>query len=289
LGAAGVYILARRDGGKTGLERGGQVGIRTVTGRGDHKVRQQAASVDPDEIERFSALADEWWDPAGAFAPLHRMSHARMAFIREALSELGADDAASFRPFTGLRVLDVGCGGGLLCEPLSRLGATVTGIDASDQAIAAAKAHAVLSGLEITYECGAAEALLERVDGVETRRFDAVIASEVIEHVTDPAAFLASLADLARPGGVVVLTTLNRSARSMVIAKVLAEYVLRVLPAGTHDWRKFLTPDELSALMREAGLKVTAERGIGYSVARDRFELGDDLSVNYAMVGRRER
>ena len=250
-------------------------------------MRQLAASIDPDEIERFSALADEWWDPAGAFAPLHRMSHARMTFIREGLSALGSSDAASFRPFTGLRVLDVGCGGGLLCEPLARLGATVTGIDASDQAITAAKAHAALSGLEITFECTSAEALLERVDGEAIQRFDAVIASEVIEHVTDPGAFLVTLAELVRPGGVVILTTLNRSARSMVVAKVLAEYVLRVLPAGTHDWRKFLTPEELSALMRDAGLEITTERGIGYSVARDRFELGDDLSVNYAMAGRR--
>lgn len=243
------------------------------------------SSVDPDEVERFSALSDEWWDPEGAFAPLHRMSHARMAFIREALAGLEGSDATSFRPLSGIRVLDVGCGGGLLCEPLARLGATVMGVDASERAIAAARAHAAISGLEITFECATAEAVLAGLEDKAGGGFDAVIASEVIEHVTDPSAFLATLSDLVRPEGVVVLTTLNRSAKSMVVAKVLAEYVLRVLPAGTHDWRKFLTPDELSALMAAAGLTVTAQRGIGYSIARDRFTLGDDLSVNYAMVG----
>jgi len=256
-------------------------------------VREQAASfnpsvglsVDADEIERFSALSDEWWDPDGAFAPLHRMSHARMAFIREALAGLAAPDATSFRPFAGLRILDVGCGGGLLCEPLARLGATVMGVDASERAIDAARAHAAISGLEVTFECTTGEAVLARMDDNAIDRFDAVIASEVIEHVTDPGRFLITLADLVRPEGVVVLTTLNRSARSMVVAKVLAEYVLRVLPAGTHDWRKFLTPDELSALMTEAGLNVMAQRGIGYSISRDRFTLGDDLSVNYALAG----
>lgn len=248
---------------------------------------EQAASVDPSEVEMFSALSDQWWDPAGAFAPLHRMSHARMGFIREALAELGSDDPASFRPFTGLRVLDVGCGGGLLCEPLARLGATVTGIDASDQAIAAARAHAAHSGLDIRFDCTAAETVLGGIAEGRDKPFDAVIASEVIEHVTDPGAFLVTLSALTRPGGVVVLTTLNRSAKSMVVAKVLAEYVLRVLPAGTHDWRKFLTPDELAALMEAAGLRVVKERGIGYSITRDRFELSDDMSVNYALAGRR--
>jgi len=263
---------------------------------GDREVREQAAivnsgagsSVDPEEIARFSALSGEWWDPAGAFAPLHRMSHARMAFIREALAMLGADNPTSFRPFAGMRVLDVGCGGGLLCEPLARLGATVTGIDASEQAIAAARAHAALSGLDVTFKRTAAETLLEGLANGDDKPFDAVVASEVIEHVTDPGAFLATLSQLARPGGIVVLTTLNRSAKSMGVAKVLAEYVLRVLPAGTHDWRKFLTPDELAALMDEAGLRVEMERGIGYSISRDRFELSDDMSVNYALAGRRD-
>ena len=243
-------------------------------------MQNRATSIDPEEIERFSALSQEWWDVDGAFAPLHRMSHARMAFIREALEEFVRPGAPGFRPFDGLSVLDVGCGGGLLCEPMARLGALVTGIDASTEAIAAARTHALQSGLAIEFECGAAEGLLAR-----DQNFDVVIASEVIEHVTDPAAFLVTLAGLLKPNGTVLLTTLNRSAKSMVVAKVLAEYVLRLLPAGTHDWRKFLTPDELAGLMKDAGFDVRMERGIGYILSRDRFELGADLSVNYAMAG----
>jgi 2-polyprenyl-6-hydroxyphenyl methylase / 3-demethylubiquinone-9 3-methyltransferase len=243
-------------------------------------VQNRATSIDPEEIERFSALSREWWDVDGAFAPLHRMSHARMAFIREALEEFVRPGAPGFRPFEGLSVLDVGCGGGLLCEPMARLGALVTGIDASTEGIAAARTHALQAGLAIEFEWTAAEGLLAR-----DQKFDVVIASEVIEHVTDPAAFLVTLAGLLKPNGIALLTTLNRSAKSMVVAKVLAEYVLRLLPAGTHDWRKFLTPDELAGMMKEAGFDVRMRRGIGYSLSRDRFELGADLSVNYAMAG----
>jgi 2-polyprenyl-6-hydroxyphenyl methylase / 3-demethylubiquinone-9 3-methyltransferase len=243
-------------------------------------VSDRATSIDRDEVDRFSALSKEWWDADGAFAPLHRMSHARMGFIREALDQRVRVDAPRFRPFDGLTVLDVGCGGGLLCEPLARLGAIVTGIDASSEAIIAAGAHASQAGLDIDFECAAAEDLLNR-----EQRYDVVIASEVIEHVAEPASFLVTLAGLLKPSGAVVLTTLNRSAKSMVVAKVLAEYVLRVLPAGTHDWRKFLTPDELAGMMVDAGFTVNLERGIGYSISRDRFELGGDLSVNYAMAG----
>lgn len=238
------------------------------------------SSIDAGEVERFSALSAEWWDADGAFAPLHRMSHARMGFVRQALDGHIRAGAPRHRPFDGLAVLDIGCGGGLLSEPMARLGASVSGIDASAEAIAAAGAHAAGSGLRINFECAAAEDLLDRPE-----RYDAVVASEVIEHVADPAPFLVTLAGLLKPGGAVLLTTLNRSAKSMVVAKLLAEYVLRVLPAGTHDWRKFLTPAELAGMMADAGFRVTMERGIGYSLGRDRFELGDDLSVNYAMAG----
>jgi 2-polyprenyl-6-hydroxyphenyl methylase/3-demethylubiquinone-9 3-methyltransferase len=241
---------------------------------------QAASSIDPQEVARFSAISDTWWDASGPFAPLHRMTPARMAFIREALENHIGPEAPAGRPLSGMSVLDVGCGGGLLCEPMTRLGGQVTGIDAAADAIDVARAHSTQAGLAITYRCGAAEDLLP-----EAPRYDVVVASEVIEHVTDPAAFLVSLAGLLKPGGAVLLTTLNRSAKSMVVAKLLAEYVLRVLPAGTHDWRKFLTPDELVGLLRDAGLTARSRRGIGYDIRRDRFVLGSNLSVNYAVYG----
>ena len=248
-------------------------------GKAGGMTRANARSIDPEEVRRFSALSDSWWEESGPFAPLHRMTPARMTFVRETLAAHVRPEASPRRPFAGLTVLDIGCGGGLLAEPMTRLGATVTGVDASTGAIAAAEAHAAQSGLEITYISGAAEDLLD-----QGRHFDVVVASEVIEHVTDPAAFLAAVAGLLVPGGGVLLTTLNRSARSLVIAKLLAEYVLRVLPAGTHDWRKFLTPAELRALLRRAGIEPTAERGISYDVMHDRFVLSGDVSVNYAMA-----
>lgn len=246
----------------------------------DARTRRGARSIDDEEVRRFSALSGSWWEESGPFAPLHRMTPARMSFIREALAPHVRPDAPVRRPFAGLAVLDIGCGGGLLSEPMTRLGATVTGLDASGEAIAAAREHAARSGLDIAYIAGAAEDLVE-----QERRFDVVVASEVIEHVTDPAEFLATVAALLVPGGAVLLTTLNRSARSLVVAKLLAEYVLRVLPTGTHDWRKFLTPGELRALLVGAGINPVAERGLSYDVMRDRFVLSGDVSVNYAMQG----
>ncbi len=241
-----------------------------------------AASVDPAEVARFSALSGGWWDPDGPFRPLHRLTPARMAFVREALAPLVRPGAPPDRPFAGLSVLDIGCGGGLLSEPMARLGARVAGIDPSEGAVAAARAHADAAGLGIDYRRGAVEDA-----GGPDGPFDAAIASEVVEHTADPAAFLAAVAGRLAPGGVVVLTTINRTARSLAVAKVLAEYVLRAIPAGTHDWRKFPTPRELRGMLARAGLRVTAERGIVYDIPRDRFALGRDMSVNYAMAATR--
>ena len=237
------------------------------------------AQVDPAEIRRFSALSDQWWAPDGPLGQLHRMTPARMQIIRDAL----APDTDDPVPLAGLSILDVGCGGGLLCEPLTRLGARVTGLDASPEAVEAARAHAGQSGLDITYRTGTLD------DPEVAGPYDAVIASEVIEHVPDPAVLIAGIARVLRPGGTVVVTTLNRTGRSLFVAKLLAEYVLRLVPARTHDWRRFLTPSELSRLLAGAGFSVTATTGIVYRILRDRFEPGKDLSINYAVCARLER
>ena len=233
-----------------------------------------AAHVDPDEIRHFGTLSDQWWNPDGPFRQLQRMTPARMRFIRSALA--GEADGG-FRPLAGMSILDIGCGGGLLSEPLARLGAQVTGVDASGEAIAAARDHARHSGLRINYVAGS-------LGRPETRGpFDAVIASEVIEHTPEPEPFLRDIAAVLRPAGTVVLTTLNRTARSLALAKLLGEYVLRFVPAGTHDWRRFVTPGELEGLLYTAGFRVTGQSGIVYRPVQDRFELADDLAVNYAL------
>ena len=240
----------------------------------------KTTTIDNEDVARFSALANDWWDPAGSFASLHRINPARMTYICAALRPIVDPQAPARSPFNRLCVLDVGCGGGLLAEPLTRLGASVTGVDASEAGIGAAREHASKVGLEIEY-------LQETIENLicDEGKFDAVIASEVIEHVADVALFMGELSSLLRPGGVVVFTTLNRSARSLVLAKILAECVTRIIPRGTHDWKKFLTPEELKSAMKVAGIRPEGEAGIVYSIRRDRFEIGANLSVNYAMHG----
>lgn len=234
------------------------------------------STVDAREIAQFAAIADAWWDEEGAFRPLHRLNPVRLRYIRDRLCAHFGLDAGAPKPLSGLRLADVGCGGGLLCEPLARMGAAVTGIDAAEEGIAAARAHAESVGLEIDYRAATAESLVAAGES-----FDAVISMEVLEHVADVDAFIAACRDLTRPGGALALSTLNRTPKSYLTAIVGAEYVLRWLPRGTHDWKKFIRPSELAARLRRQGLELADLTGIEYSALADRFSLGDDLGVNY--------
>ena len=238
------------------------------------------SSVDPQDVERFSRIAAQWWDPKGKFAPLHRFNPVRLAFIREqALRRFGGDPAV-VRPFEGLRLLDIGCGGGLLCEPMRRLGFEVTGVDASDRNIGVASAHAAEQGLEIDYRCGTAEGLLASGEPA----FDVVLNMEVVEHTADPAAFLRDTSRLLKPGGLMVVATLNRTLKSLALAKIGAEYVLGWLPRGTHDWRKFLTPDEVRLFLSPEPVGVEGPFGVVFEPLFNRWREGADASVNYMML-----
>ena len=233
-------------------------------------------SIDAEEVERFSALADTWWDPKGSMAPLHRLNPARLGFLRQTLAAHFDRDARSLSPFRGLRILDVGCGGGLISEPLARLGAVVTGIDAADANIAVARAHARDALLDIDYRQASAEEL-----SAVGERFDAVLALEIVEHVADLDAFLAAAAALVRPGGAFIASTLNRTPKSLLFAIVGAEYVLGWLPRGTHRWDRFLKPSELAAALRRHGLQSRDIRGLVYDLLDGEWWLGRDLGVNY--------
>ncbi len=247
------------------------------------RVDQGHLAIDPDEIEKFDAFAEDWWDPKGPMAPLHRQGPARLAFLREALTPLSKEGPQSLTPLKGLSLLDLGCGAGLVSEALARLGAKVTAVDASPQAIEAAKAHAEESGIQIDYRNCSAETLMEAGES-----FDAVVSLEVIEHVPEPAAFIELAAGLVRPGGVLAISTLNRTTKSFAMAIVGAEYLLRWLPRGTHSWRRFLKPSEVGRFMRHAGFKVTLAKGIVYNPLDQAWRLSArDLDVNYILAGRK--
>jgi 2-polyprenyl-6-hydroxyphenyl methylase/3-demethylubiquinone-9 3-methyltransferase len=231
------------------------------------------------EIRKFGALADRWWDPDGPMRPLHRMNPLRTGWIADRIARA---HGRAGRDLAGLTILDVGCGAGLASEAFARMGAEVTGLDAAGAALEAARAHAAAGGLEIAYVEGTPEALAGAGG-----RFNAVVALEVIEHVEDRAAFCAALATLAQPGGLVFLSTLNRTARSFLMAKLGAEYLLRLLPVGTHDWRMFVTPGELGAELRRAGLMVTDLAGMTMDPLTGRWRESRDLGVNYLMAARR--
>lgn len=237
-------------------------------------------TIAPDEISKFSALADSWWDPNGAFRPLHKFNPARVGFIRDRLISHFERDPDADRPFEGLRLLDVGCGGGLIAEPMARLGFTVTGIDASEKNTGTAQVHAERSGLDIDYRVATPEDL-------KGETFDVVLALEIVEHVADIEAFWAATASCVASGGVLIAATLNRTLKSLMLGKIGAEYILRWVPAGTHDWRKFVRPSEMVRDLRRNGLSVGTLAGVSYNVILDRWEVGDDLDVNYMALATR--
>jgi 2-polyprenyl-6-hydroxyphenyl methylase/3-demethylubiquinone-9 3-methyltransferase len=236
--------------------------------------KASSATIDAKEARHFGALAADWWDPKGSSAMLHRLNPVRLRYIREQVDAHWGVDPRRTRPLTGKTALDAGCGAGLLCEPLARLGATVTGVDAAPENVAAAKAHAEGQGLSIDYRAGEVGAL----EG----RFDLVVSMEVIEHVTDPGAFVTALAARLAPGGLMILSTPNRTALSRTVMITLGEG-LGAIPRGTHDWDRFLTPEELGALLDGAGLRVTDTRGIAFSPLSG-LALSDDVTLNYLMT-----
>jgi 2-polyprenyl-6-hydroxyphenyl methylase / 3-demethylubiquinone-9 3-methyltransferase len=242
-------------------------------------LRETSATVDPEEIERFAARAEAWWDPEGSFRPLHRLNPTRLGFIREHLLAHFGRNISSLRPFEGLSLLDIGCGGGLIAEPMSRLGFAVTGIDAGAEAIAVARAHAEATGLSIEYRIATAESFAET-----DQRFDVVLALEIIEHVSDPAVFLGRLGVLAKHGGAFIGATLNRTARSFALAIIGAEYLFGWLPRGTHDWRKFVRPSEFVLGLRRNGFQTTRLVGVSYDLVRGEWALSRDLEVNYMLM-----
>jgi 2-polyprenyl-6-hydroxyphenyl methylase/3-demethylubiquinone-9 3-methyltransferase len=240
-------------------------------------------SVDEAEIAKFSALAEEWWDPNGKFRPLHQFNPVRLGFIRNIAADHFGSDRASLHPFKGKTLLDIGCGGGLLSEPMARQGFDVLGVDASEKNIAIASAHSSNLGLSLIYRATTAEALAP-----EGSTFDLILNMEVVEHVADLPAFLAACGTLLAPGGLMIVATLNRTLKSLALAKIGAEYVLRWLPPGTHDWNRFVRPDELTTQLQAVGLRVNQTQGVAFDPLRWEWRLAADTDVNYMVVTERK-
>ena len=239
--------------------------------------QQATQTVDAAEIAKFEAMAAEWWDPNGKFKPLHMLNPCRLEYITSQIAAEFGRDLKTNKPFTGLRILDIGCGGGLLAEPMARLGADVVGADAAERNIPVARVHAAQSGLTIDYRHTTAEAM-----AAAGERFDAVLNMEVVEHVADPQGYLTACQELLKPGGLMICSTINRNPKSYLMAIVGAEHVMRWLPKGTHEWSKFITPDELYDLIRKAGLTPVDRKGFVFNPVGWSWRLSDrDLSVNY--------
>jgi 2-polyprenyl-6-hydroxyphenyl methylase/3-demethylubiquinone-9 3-methyltransferase len=272
-------------------------------------------TVDAKEIETFARDSAHWWDENGPFKPLHRLNPVRLSYIKEQICAHYGRDRNSFKPFTGLSLLDIGCGGGLICEPMARLGAEVKGIDADANAVAVAKDHAAAMGLEINYRCASTETLLtphpnlpplkggkafhpkssplsrrEDLGGglkKKYKQFDIVLALEIVEHVADVDKFVDDCVDLCKPGGLIVFSTLNRTAKSLLLGKFAAEYVLRWVPQGTHDWKKFIKPSELARAVRKSGADVRNIQGMAFDPLFNQFRLSQDIGVNYFLTAKK--
>ena len=241
-----------------------------------------APSLDPSEVEKFSRMAAEWWNPKGKFGVLHVFNPVRLQFIKEQVTARFGRDPLERQPFEGLRFLDIGCGGGLLTEPMARLGASITGVDPSEKNIKTASVHAQEMGLAIDYRVGTSEDL-----AAAGETFDVILNMEVIEHVSDPRAFTASCASMLKPDGLMFVATLNRTLKSFGLAIVGAEYVLGWLPKGTHQWEKFIKPEELKGWLSENGLSVKDEKGVTYSPLSRQWKVSRDMDVNYMLVAQK--
>jgi 2-polyprenyl-6-hydroxyphenyl methylase/3-demethylubiquinone-9 3-methyltransferase len=242
----------------------------------------QRSTIDQREIDHFSALAQEWWDPAGKFKPLHKFNPVRLAYIREKITSQFDRGPKAPDALKGLRILDIGCGGGLLCEPMARMGASVVGADASETNIEVARIHAAQSGVDIDYRATTAEAL---ADAGET--FDVVLNMEVVEHVSEPDFFMACTASMVKPGGLMFIATINRTRKAQALAIFMAENVLRWLPKGTHQYEKLVRPEEIEAPLASEGLSVIDRTGVFYSPFSDTWNKSPDMDVNYMMLAQR--
>lgn len=237
------------------------------------------STIDRGEVERFAALAAEWWNPNGKFKPLHKFNPVRLAYIRDHVATRFGRDPRAARPFEGLRILDIGCGGGLLCEPMARLGAAVVGVDPAATNIEVAKLHAAETGVAIDYRVATAEELADAGE-----KFDVILNMEVVEHVSDVPLYIARCSQMVKSGGVMVVATINRTLKALGLAIIGAEYILRWLPRGTHQYGKLVRPDELEKALNESGMKVVDRSGVVYNPLADRWQPSKDIDVNYMVL-----